>query len=111
MISDKVTSIGAYSNSKGLPFVRAGIARFITERDGYPSNPEHIFITDGASEGIKRVLQCVIKDDKTGVLLPIPQYPLYSAAVTLLGGRIVPYFLDEESNWDLTVQLIQNFIP
>lgn len=102
-ITQHVPSIGAYSHSKGLQFVREDIARFILGRDGYPANPEHIFITDGASEGIKRMLQCIIKDRRSGILLPIPQYPLYSAAVTLLGGCIVPYYLDEASNWDLSI--------
>lgn len=103
-ITSHVTSIGAYSHSKGLQFVREDIAKFICERDGYPANPEHIFVTDGASEGIKRILQCAIKDEKSGVLLPIPQYPLYSAAVTLLGGQIVPYYLDESRDWDLSLE-------
>jgi glutamate--glyoxylate aminotransferase len=36
-----------------------------------------------------------------GVLVPIPQYPLYSATCTLLDGALVPYYLDEESGWGL----------
>lgn len=37
------------------------------------------------------------------VLVPIPQYPLYSATITLLGGTLVPYYLNEESNWELDI--------
>lgn len=105
VISNKFVSLGAYSHSKGLNFVRENIARFIEDRDGYPADPEHIFLTDGASEAIKRVLQSLIVDEKSGILLPLPQYPLYSAAVTMLGGAMIPYFLDEDNNWDLTVYL------
>ena len=38
-----------------------------------------------------------------GVLVPIPQYPLYSATCTLLDGALVPYYLDEASGWGLDV--------
>lgn len=106
-IDRHMVSVGAYSNSKGHKFIRDHIAEFLEARDGYPADPEHIFLTDGASEGIKRVLSCIIKGEKSGILLPIPQYPLYSAAVTLLGGSIVPYFLDESENWDLSIEELE----
>ena len=34
-------------------------------------------------------------------MIPIPQYPLYSALITLNGGKQIPYFLDETQNWSL----------
>jgi aspartate/methionine/tyrosine aminotransferase len=34
-------------------------------------------------------------------MVPIPQYPLYSALITLMGGTMVPYYLDEPNNWAL----------
>lgn len=37
------------------------------------------------------------------VLVPVPQYPLYSAAITLFGGSLVPYYLEETANWGLDV--------
>lgn len=37
------------------------------------------------------------------ILVPVPQYPLYSAAITLLGGSLIPYYLEETSNWGLAV--------
>jgi aspartate/methionine/tyrosine aminotransferase len=42
-----------------------------------------------------------IRDGNDGVLVPIPQYPLYSALLTLLQGHLIPYYLDEEKNWGL----------
>lgn len=36
-------------------------------------------------------------------MISIPQYPLYSAAINLFGGKIVPYYLDEEHGWDMNV--------
>ena len=38
-----------------------------------------------------------------GVLLPIPQYPLYSASVSLYGGTQIPYYLNEESGWSFEI--------
>eukprot|EP00850_Spirogloea_muscicola_P014570 SM000105S13915 [mRNA] locus=s105:455478:459851:- [translate_table: standard] len=95
--------VGAYSDSKGLPIVRQEVAEFIKKRDGYPSDPEHIFLTDGASKGITNAMQCLIRDDKDGIMCPIPQYPLYSATVQLLGGELVPYLLEEEAAWSMNM--------
>lgn len=43
----------------------------------------------------------LVRDDKDGIIVPIPQYPLYSALVTLTRAALVPYYLDEERNWGL----------
>jgi glutamate--glyoxylate aminotransferase len=37
------------------------------------------------------------------VLVLVPQYPLYAAAISLFGGSLVPYFLEETANWGLDV--------
>ncbi len=37
-------------------------------------------------------------------MIPIPQYPLYTASITLYGGQAVPYLLEEESDWGTSVQ-------
>ncbi|KAJ3337975.1 Glutamate--glyoxylate aminotransferase 2, partial [Kappamyces sp. JEL0680] len=95
-------SVGAYSHSQGIPLVRQRIAEFIKERDGYPSNPENIFLTAGASPGVQTVLQTLIAHDNVGILIPIPQYPLYTATISLFGGQAVPYYLDESNNWSMS---------
>ena len=41
-----------------------------------------------------------------GLLVPIPQYPLYSALTTLLSGHLVPYYLKEEKGWALEVRIV-----
>lgn len=43
----------------------------------------------------------LIRDKNDGIMIPIPQYPLYSALITLGGGTLVPYYLDEVQNWSL----------
>lgn len=94
---------GAYSESKGVSVVRNEIATFIEERDGHVANPEHIFVTDGASPAVQMSLQAMIAHDNVGIMIPIPQYPLYSAAITMNGGKAVPYYLDESKDWSTPV--------
>jgi aspartate/methionine/tyrosine aminotransferase len=44
------------------------------------------------------------------IMVPIPKYPLYSAAISLFGGTLVPYYLSEEANWQLDITDLQNSI-
>lgn len=99
--------LGAYSDSKGNPYIRQEIATFITKQSGQPSNPENIFISNGASECVRMVLFACIRGPQDGVMVPIPQYPLYSASIALYGGELVPYYLDEENGWSLDVEELQ----
>lgn len=94
--------LGAYTESKGLRFVREAVALFIRQRDGIPVDPEAIYLTDGASKGAQAILRVLVSDERDGVMIPIPQYPLYSATLTLLGGRAIPYLLDESAEWALS---------
>ena len=45
--------VGAYSDSQGLEGIRNNVAKYISDRDGYASNPSHIYLTSGASEAIR----------------------------------------------------------
>lgn len=56
------------------------------------------------------VLQMAVRGASDGVLLPIPQYPLYSATMTLLGGQAVGYYLDEASGWGVNVEELERAI-
>lgn len=93
---------GAYSNSQGLAVVREEVAKFIQERDDHKSNPDDIFLTDGASAGVRLLLASMIRDHNDGILIPIPQYPLYSASLALCGGYAASYYLDERTGWSLS---------
>ncbi|KAH3764649.1 alanine aminotransferase 2 [Pelomyxa schiedti] len=95
---------GAYSHSKGLPMIREDVAKFITERDSCgPCDPDSIFLSDGASSAVKLMLNLLIKDSRSGVMIPIPQYPLYSAGIAAFGGAQVNYYLDESHAWGLDI--------
>jgi aspartate/methionine/tyrosine aminotransferase len=93
---------GAYTESKGYRFVREAIAEFIHARDGIASDPEAIYLTDGASKGVQSVLRLLVAEGHDGIMIPIPQYPLYSATITLYGGVHVPYHLNESAEWRLS---------
>lgn len=47
------------------------------------------------------MMKMLIRDKHDGIMVPIPQYPLYSATIQLYGGTLVPYYLDEEHGWGL----------
>lgn len=59
--------IGAYSHSQGLPFVRKEIADFIARRDGYPCDPNDLFLYNGASPAVQDVLRLLIRNESDGV--------------------------------------------
>ncbi|KAJ6963225.1 hypothetical protein NC652_001755 [Populus alba x Populus x berolinensis] len=94
---------GAYSHSQGIKGLRDAIAAGIEARDGFPADPNDIFLTDGASPAVHMMMQLLIRSEKDGILCPIPQYPLYSASIALHGGTLVPYYLDEATGWGLEV--------
>lgn len=77
--------VGGYTDSRGNTMIRNEVADFIAARDGARPDPDAIFLTDGASTGVKMLLQALIRDERDAVLVPIPQYPLYSASCTLFG--------------------------
>eukprot|EP00938_MAST-03A_sp_MAST-3A-sp1_P006033 g6033.t1 len=91
--------VGAYSQSQGFEIVRKEVASFISKRDGFPSNPNNIFLSEGASSSVRMIYQTIIASDSDGIMVPIPQYPLYSALSTLMGANLVGYYLDETAGW------------
>ncbi|XP_073139537.1 alanine aminotransferase 2-like [Henckelia pumila] len=99
---------GAYSHSQGIKGLRDQIAAGIEARDGFPADPNDIFLTDGASPAVHMMMQLLIRSEKDGILCPIPQYPLYSASIALHGGSLVPYYLDEATGWGLEVSELEN---
>lgn len=106
---DEIISAGSYTASLGIPLVRESVARFIAEQDGVPTpDIKNIFLTEGASQGVHMIIQMLIKDSQDSIMIPIPQYPLYSASVALNGGSIVPYYLDEEKGWQLDIAEAEN---
>ena len=102
---------GAYTHSQGYAFIRKNVADFITTRDRKNSevadlptaDPANIFLTDGVFTGVKMIMQVILGATPTDALMiPIPQYPLYTGMLPLMSGLEAPYFLDEDAGWAMT---------
>lgn len=104
----QVQSVGAYSASAGAPGIRESIAKFLERRDGYPANADDVYLSTGASSGVNTLLNIICASQSTGVLVPIPQYPLYTATLAVLNAKCVPYYLDEERMWGTDVEVIRS---
>jgi len=101
---------GAYSHSKGIQHFRDEIASFIKRRDGahlQDADPECLFLTNGASDAVKYILNLLIGGPDDAILVPVPQYPLYSASIRMLNGHFLPYYLDEETGWSTSAKAIK----
>jgi alanine transaminase len=77
-------------------------------RDGHPANFEDIYLSNGASSGVNTLLHTICAKPETGILVPIPQYPLYTATLAILDARVVPYYLDEENAWGTSLDSIRS---
>lgn len=92
---------GGYSDSGGYRTVIAEVKDYINKRDDINVDMDDIYLLNGASEGIATMLRLLIKDDNDAIMIPIPQYPIYSALITKFGGKQVPYYLNENRGWGL----------
>ena len=101
---------GAYTQSSGIPFIRQAVADFVARRDGIPADKDHILLTDGASKGVEAAIVALLRDRNDGIMIPIPQYPLYSAEIALRGGQAIPYYLDEAHHWQLREDVLTTSI-
>jgi len=104
-------SLGAYSDSVGVEVIRKHVAQYIEERDGGIScDYNNIILSGGASEAIKSVMSLLNRPEgerQVGVLVPIPQYPLYSASIAEYGMHQINYYLDEPRAWALDLNELQ----
>ncbi len=87
-----------YCDSKGLYSARKAIMQEC-QRKGIPGvGIEDIYIGNGVSELIVMAMQALLNDGDE-VLIPAPDYPLWTAAANLSGGRPVHYMCDEQADW------------
>lgn len=107
----EIGSVGAYSHSQGVPLLRELVADFITKRDGgHKALADDIFLTAGALAAVSYVLTAICLGPQLGVLIPIPQYPLYTASLALLNSTPLPYYLDEAHEWSTNPEEIKRVI-
>ncbi|EFK55491.1 pyridoxal phosphate-dependent aminotransferase [Corynebacterium genitalium ATCC 33030] len=98
----------AYSTSKGIiPARRAVVTRY-EEIDGFPEfDIDDVYLGNGVSELINMVTQALLNDGDE-VLIPSPDYPLWTAATSLSGGTPVHYICDEEDDWNPSLEDIRS---
>jgi alanine-synthesizing transaminase len=88
-----------YSDSQGIYSARTAVMNYYQSRGLREVGVEDVFIGNGVSELISMVLQAFL-DDGNEVLVPAPDYPLWTGAVTLSGGTAVHYRCDEADGWN-----------
>lgn len=87
-----------YTDSKGLFAPRKAVVHYCQEKGIRGVAVDDVYLGNGASELIVMALNALL-DNGDEVLLPAPDYPLYTAAVALSGGQPVHYVCDEGSDW------------
>ncbi len=97
MLSNIRTSQG-YSDSRGIFSARKAIMQYCQLR-GLPSvTMNDIYTGNGVSELINLCMQALLNNGDE-ILIPAPDYPLWTATATLSGGKVVHYICDEQSEW------------
>ena len=87
-----------YSDSKGMFASRKAIMQYTQQKNIEGVTIDDIYIGNGASELIMLSMHALL-DNGDEVLVPTPDYPLWTAAVNLAGGKAVHYMCDEEKDW------------
>ena len=87
-----------YSDSKGIWSARKAIMQYTQIRKVPNVQMEDIYTGNGVSELINLSMSALL-DDGDEILIPAPDYPLWTACATLAGGKAVHYMCDEESDW------------
>lgn len=87
-----------YSDSKGILSAREALVGWCGKKGIAGVTPDDIYTGNGVSELINMALQGLLSDGDE-ILIPAPDYPLWTACATLAGGRVVHYICDEQSGW------------
>lgn len=94
----QLTECEGYSNAKGLFAARKAIMQYAQIKNIPNVSIEDIYTGNGVSELINLSMSALL-DNGDEVLVPSPDYPLWTACVTLAGGKAVHYICDEEAEW------------
>ncbi|MDH6116612.1 pyridoxal phosphate-dependent aminotransferase [Kitasatospora sp. GAS204B] len=93
-----LASAHGYGDSKGLLAARRAVVMQYEERGLHGLSVDDVFLGNGVSELIQLAMTALL-DDGDEVLVPAPDYPLWTASVSLAGGTAVHYRCDELSEW------------
>ncbi len=98
-MSRQLVDCEGYSNSKGLYSARKAIMQYYQLKGIEGVEIEDIYTGNGASELINIAMSALL-DDGDEILIPSPDYPLWTACATLAGGHPVHYICDEQAEWN-----------
>lgn len=99
-----------YSESKGIQAARRAIVTHYETMDGFPYfDIDDVYLGNGVSELISMTTQALLNEGDE-VLIPAPDYPLWTAATTLAGGKAVHYDCVEEDDWQPSIEDIKSKI-
>jgi len=101
--------VPGYTPSVGTDTLRAAIAGRVSNRNGIEVQPSSVAVTSGAVMALSIAIQATV-DPGDEVLVPDPGWPNYYSAVSLAGGRPVPYALDRGRGFVPDVEAIQRLI-
>jgi alanine-synthesizing transaminase len=97
-MSDNLEKTEGYSDSKGLVTAREAIVEYDKTKNIPNVNVDDVYTGNGVSELITLSMQGLL-DYGDEILVPAPDYPLWTASVTLAGGTAVHYICDEQAGW------------
>ena len=109
VMSNNLPKTEGYSDSKGLLSAREAILEYDKKKNIPNVSIEDIYTGNGVSELITLSMQGLL-DYGDEILVPSPDYPLWTASVTLAGGTAVHYICDEKANWYPDVKDIERKI-
>lgn len=87
-----------YSSSKGLESARRAIIKYYEGKNVQGLTLDDVYIGNGVSELIQMSMQALL-DEGDEMLIPMPDYPLWTASVNLAGGTAVHYLCNEKNEW------------
>jgi len=102
VLSDVVKHIGdaqGYSDARGIQSARQAVAQFFEQHGVGGVGPDDVYLGNGVSELIVMALQALL-DPGDEVVVPSPDYPLWTGAINMCGGRAVHYRCDEQHDWN-----------
>lgn len=106
----ELPSAQGYSESRGILSARRALVSRYQQVDGFPDvGVDDIFLGNGVSELIQMTLSALL-DEGDEVLIPAPDYPLWTAATSLAGGTPVHYYCDEGNGWQPDPEQVRELI-
>lgn len=98
-----------YSDSQGIRSARTAVVQHYQDRGIDITDPDDVWLGNGVSELIQLALNALL-DQGDEVLIPAPDYPLWTASTSLAGGRPVHYLCDEDNEWNPNLDDIRSKI-